>query len=106
MHSPCSSSAVGCGRSTGIDASVCSTSFISVRLAPATARPMGTPRPSVWSDRLVPLLPRSVGLGPVIFPPERRLGHHPIQRLPLPVDADLGIVLPQPRGPELAEDPG
>src|SRR6266550_8953070 len=102
MQSPCGSSSVGWGRSTGIDCSVSSTNFISVRLAPATARPIGTPRPSVWSDRLVPLLARSVGLGPVLFPPERGFGQHPVQRLPVPLDAHLRIIRLQARDPELA----
>src|SRR5436190_24187193 len=102
----CGRSGEGWGRSTGMLARVASTSFMSLRLAPAAASPIGTPRPSVKSERLAPLLPRSVGLGPVLFPPERGFRHRPVHRLPLPVDPDLQVVLDQARPPELAEHPG
>lgn len=39
--------------------------FMSVRLAPEMTVASGTPRPSVSRCRLVPHLPRSVGLAPV-----------------------------------------
>src|SRR5215211_7900022 len=48
-------------------------SLKSLRLAPATTRPSGTPRPSVSRLRFVPRLPRSVGLRPV-FPSDGRSG--------------------------------
>jgi hypothetical protein len=55
---------------------------------------------------LVPLLPRSVGLRPVFFPAQWRLGHRPIHSLPFPVDANLGVELDQPFLPEPTEHPG
>ena len=53
--------------------SVASTSFLSWRLAPSTARPTGTPLASVSRLRLVPSLPRSVGFRPVRSPPSGAL---------------------------------
>src|SRR6266576_613208 len=44
------------------------TSFISWRCAPSIVSPIGTPCPSVSRLRFTPLLPRSVGLGPVFSP--------------------------------------
>src|SRR5262249_26330400 len=72
------------------------------RLAPPTASPTGTPLPPARVLRLAPLLALSVGLGPVFFPPERRLGHAPVHAQPPPVDALQGVVpqeaaLPQPQ---------
>src|SRR2546423_14784431 len=49
------------------------TSFISWRCAPSIVSPIGTPCPSVSTLRLTPLLPRSVGLGPVFSPPKGAL---------------------------------
>src|SRR5438105_12884184 len=81
-------------------------SFISWRLAPAIVRPMGTPCPSVSRLRFTPLLPRSVGLGPVFSPTQWRFGHRPIHREPVPVDpADL-LKLLQSCLPQLEEDSG
>src|SRR5512135_2535872 len=60
---------------------------MSLRLAPATAKPMGTPCPSVSRLRLTPSLPRSVGLGPVFFPAQRRFGHRPVHAQPVPLNA-------------------
>src|SRR6266487_1601070 len=40
---------------------------------------IGTPCPKVRRLRFTPLLPRSVGLGPVFSPAQRGLGHRPIQ---------------------------
>jgi hypothetical protein len=54
--------------------------------------------------RLVPFLARSVGLGPVFFPPEGCLGHGPVHAQPLPVDALEGVVLQQPGLPQHQED--
>jgi hypothetical protein len=82
---------------------VASTNFMAGRWAPATARPRGTPWPAVKGERLVPPLPRSVGLGPVFFPAQRGLGHRPIQRLPFPVQADLDVKRDQPLLPESPE---
>ena len=73
---------------------------LSCVLAPASAR--GTPLPSVRRERFVPDLPRSVGLGPVFSPAERRLDQRSIEALPAPVDALQLIVfsecfLPEPK---------
>ena len=78
---------------------------MSGRLAPSPALPQGMPAPSVSNLRLVPLLARSVGLGPVPVSPQRGLGHGPVPRLPLPVEADGGIVVQQSCLPQLLEDP-
>src|SRR5262245_27103316 len=48
-------------------------SLKSLRFAPSTARPSGTPRPSVRTLRLVPILQRSVGFLPTFFPPKGAL---------------------------------
>ena len=64
---PLGCSAVGSGRGTTTLSRVSRVSFMSCRLAPATAKPTGTPCPSVSRLRLTPALPRSVGLGPVFF---------------------------------------
>src|SRR3954469_12193452 len=84
----CGCSPLGAGRSTGMLARVASTNFMSLRFAPSTTTPMGMPCPSVNRLRLVPLLARSVGLGPVFFPAERRFGHCAVHGLPLPIEAD------------------
>src|SRR5690242_17206463 len=82
----------------------------SLRLAPATHKPTGTPLASTNSERLVPCLLRSVGLGPVFFPRQGRLAHRPIHRKPAPVDAVKNVVLGQPGLPEALKkavlDPG
>src|SRR5215469_5055282 len=80
------------------------TSFISWRLAPSIVRPIGKPCPWVSRLRLTPLLPRSVGLGPVFSPTQRSLGHCPIHREPLPVNATQLIKLVESGLPELEED--
>ena len=59
--------------------------FRSGRLAPATTQPTGTPWPSVSRLRLTPLLARSGGLGPVVFPPERGLRQRPGHAQPAPI---------------------
>src|SRR5215831_19489301 len=82
---------------------VARTNFISCRLAPSTTSPMGTPCPSVSRLRLTPDLPRSVGLRPVFFPPERGLGHRPVHRQPVPVDPAQFIKALHSRLPELEE---
>src|SRR3954465_11058123 len=67
---------------------------------------MGIPRASVTTERLVPSLPRSVGLGPVFFPTQRSLGHRSVGRQPLPVDPDQPVIAQQSLPPELVEPPG
>src|SRR5215467_16082453 len=85
---------------------VARSSFISWRLAPSIAKPIGTPCPSVSRERLTPLLPRSVGLGPVFSPPKRRFGHRPIHTQEAPIDA-LQLVKRFEAGlPELLEHTG
>src|SRR5437868_14630623 len=100
----CGSSTLGTGRSTGILSRVGSTSFMSGRLAPATTPPIGMPWPSVSRLRLVPALARSVGLGPVFFPAQGRFGHHAVQGLPLPFNADPLVKFQQPSPPEILEE--
>src|ERR1039457_692245 len=81
-------------------------SLWSLRFAPSIVRPTGTPAPSVRRLRLVPSLPRSVGLGPVLFPPARSLGHAAVQSKPVPL-YPFGVVVSQETlAPEFVEDPG
>ena len=96
----CGFSRVGSGRSTGILQIVSANILKSFLLALATHRPMGTPLASVRSERLVPLLLRSTGLGPVFFPRQGSLGHRAIHCQPTPVDAVERIILGQPGLPE------
>ena len=74
-QSPWGRSGVGAGRCTGRLSSVARANFMSWRLAPSTASPTGIPRPSVNRLRLTPVLPRSVGLGPVFPPAQGGLGY-------------------------------
>src|SRR5512135_768050 len=67
-------------------------------------RPIGTPCPSVSRLRFTPLLPRSVGLGPVFFPAQWGFGHRPIHREPVPVNPAQLIKLLQSCLPEFEED--
>lgn len=53
----------------GIASTVRSNAIESCRLAPVTVIARGTPRASTTRCRFVPSLPRSVGLGPVSWPP-------------------------------------
>ena len=53
----------------------------------------------------MPVLARSVGLGPVFFPGQGRLGHRPVHRLPAPLDPVLLVVLHEPLLPKPPEDP-
>src|SRR5262245_48713439 len=78
---------------------------MSGRLAPAATTPTGTPWPSVNRLRLTPLLARSVGLGPVFFPPERCLRHRPIHAEPPPVDPLQLLKLFHSRLPQLQKYP-
>src|SRR4051794_18196472 len=104
MHMPCGCSGVGSGRSTGMLSSVSPTLFMSLRLAPSTASPTGTPLASTRRLRLTPFLARSVGFLPVFFPPEGRLGHAPVHTQPGPVDALQAVVLQKAGLPHLEGD--
>src|SRR5580698_5302306 len=84
-----------------MSSSVAAKSFWSCTLAPSTAAPIGTPRPSINTERLTPSLPRSVGFFPVFFPTQRRLVHRPVQTLPLPVDPLQFVVFFQREAPQL-----
>src|SRR5205085_5101316 len=79
-------------------------SLKSLRLAPATAKPTGTPLDSTSNERLVPCLLRSTGLGPVFFPRQGRFGHRPIHGEPTPINAVKGVVLGQPCLPETQKE--
>ena len=85
---------------------VASTILKSLRFAPSTARPIGTPPLSVSTLRLVPSFPRSVGFLPTFFPPKGGFGHRPIHGQPLPVNALQGLVHSQALFPEGQENPG
>src|SRR5438034_8193267 len=67
------------------------------------ATPRGTPAPSVSRLRFVPLLARSVGLGPVFSPTQRRFGHRAVECLPVPLDAVQLLVGQQAACPEFAK---
>src|SRR5258708_21981961 len=84
--------------------SVPATIFMSLRLAPSTARPTGMPAASTNRLRLVPCLARSVGFLPVFFPPEGRLGHAPVHTRPGPVDPFPIIIGSQPPLPHAQKD--
>src|SRR6266498_4061883 len=84
---------------------VCRTSFMSWRLAPSTATPTGTPCPSVSMLRFTPLLPLSVGLGPVFSPAQRCFGHRPVHAQPLPLYTFQFIELLHSPFPQLQEHP-
>src|SRR5262249_25860625 len=101
---PCGCATVGCGRLTTTLSSVDRTSFMSCRLAPSTTSPMGMPCPSVNRLRLTPPLARSVGFGPVFFPPERRFGHRAVHAQPVPVNALQLVKLGYPCLPKFQED--
>src|SRR5258707_10171454 len=104
MHSPCGRSGIGVGLWVAILLSVPATIFMSLRLAPSTARPTGMPAASTNKLRLVPCLARSVGFLPVFFPPEGRLGHAPVHAQPRPVDAFPVIVGQQAGFPHPLKD--
>src|SRR5215468_9512503 len=84
--------------------SVAWTIFMSLRLAPSTASPTGTPLASTSRLRLTPFLARSVGFLPVFFPPEGCLGHAPVHAQPGPVDPLQAVVFEQAGLPHLEED--
>lgn len=52
----------------------------------------------------MPGLARSVGLGPVFFPPEPGLAQPPVGRLPLPLGRPEFVALRDQQGPDLLED--
>ena len=83
---------------------VSATILLSCVLAPQTDSPIGRPFPSVSRLRFVPCLARSVGLGPVFFPPERGLGHRSVHRLPFPVQSMQIIEFLQGFRPQFLED--
>jgi hypothetical protein len=56
--------------------------------------------------RFTPSLARSVGLGPVFFPAERRLRHRAVHCEPRPVDPFELVVLQEAALPELKENAG
>ena len=58
------------------------------------------PCASVNRLRLTPPLPRSVGLGPVFFPAQRRFVQRTVEGHPVEIEAYQVFV------PELGEDPG
>jgi hypothetical protein len=73
------------------------TRFISWRLAPSTASPMGTPCPSVRTLRFTPLFALSVGLDPLFFRPAALFpSHHPGSTTPIPGLATRQTVRPLP----------
>ena len=76
-------------------ARVASSSLVSWTLAPATTRLRGPPSPSTNRLRLLPALPRSVGLGPIASPPgELYPGRSPLLAIPSPHLPALHIPLP------------
>jgi oligopeptide/dipeptide ABC transporter ATP-binding protein len=106
LHRPCGFSSVGWGHLTISLSRVAATRFMSFQLAPSIAMANGTPLALVSKRRLTPLLLRSVGLGPRLFPTQRGLGHRAIPGQPIPVDPLEPIVFRQRLTPEGFEDPG
>src|SRR5260370_7350270 len=84
MQIPWGAAGVGSGLAIGILSRVSSTIFMSLRLAPSTAKPIGIPLASTNWLRLTPPLARSVGFLPVFFPPARPLGHAAVLPPPRP----------------------
>src|SRR5688572_1332182 len=101
---PCGQAHVGRGRLIGMLAIVSRASLKSTTFAPSTASPRGIPADSVSRLRFVPDLARSVGLGPLFFPSQRRLRHRAIHGQPVPVDADEFVVSFQRSHPGLLEN--
>src|SRR5512136_869869 len=85
---------------------VARTNFMSWRLAPSAARPIGPPCPSVNRLRLTPDLARSVGLGPLFSPAQRGFGHRPVHTHPFPVNALQLVKAIHPHLPEFQKHPG
>lgn len=101
-HICCGFSSAGSRRSTTMASGVGSVGFISCRLTPATAKPMGISRPSVSRLRLGPDLHRSVDWDRFLLP-QRGLGYHPVHRLLFPIQADL-IIVPSTPACHILED--
>src|SRR5579859_2685201 len=93
------------GQAAGILSSVSCSNWKSTRLAPATATPRTTPRPSTSKLRFVPCLPRSVGFAPVCFPAERRFRQRPVHRLIGPLNLRQFVIVLQTERPELRKHP-
>ena len=99
-HTICPDTGVGVpprwavGRSTTMASRVASNSLSSCTFAPATTMLKGPPSPSTRRLRLVPALPRSVGLGPIRSP----------QNVPCPW-LRLPPAIPSPRHPTLRTPP-
>src|SRR2546425_2067436 len=73
-------------------------------LAAVIANPIGTPPPSVRTWRLVPDFARSVGLGPVFFPAQRRFVQGGVGRLPRPFQALGRVIVLQQQAPHRLPD--
>jgi hypothetical protein len=73
---------------------------MSFSFAASTARPTGIPLVSVSKLLLTPFLPRSVGLGPLFSPAERRFCHRSIHGHPRPVNPLGLVVLKEPLLPK------
>src|SRR5262249_53495872 len=72
--------------------------------APVIVMAIGTPPPSVRMWRLVPDFARSVGLGPVFSPTERRFVQRSIGRLPRPLQALGRVIVLQEQAPHRFPD--
>src|SRR5436190_10382035 len=80
---PCGCSSVGLGRSTTMFSMVSRTSFMSFRLAPSIAKPIGMPCPSVNKLRFAPFFPGQWGYFPYPHRPEALLSSlHPCWTTP------------------------
>ena len=77
-----------------------------VSIGAGDRQPIGHAAPSVSTLRLTPRLARSVGLGPLFFPPQGGLGHRPIHGLPTPVDPFASVVFHQAHLPQLQKYAG
>src|SRR5208282_6868452 len=82
-----------------------SSSGWSLRLAPSCANPIGTPAPSLRTERFAPLGSIS-GIGSGLRTAQRGLRHRAVGREPRPVDPDDLVVLKQPLTPDLMKDTG
>src|SRR4051812_41431078 len=101
----CGRSSVGSGRSTTMASIVPRSIRRSSTLAPAITSPSGPPSPSVNTDFLVPIFPRSVGFLPTFFPPEPGLPQLRVGTLPLPIHGTQLVALGDEDGPDLFHDP-
>ena len=102
---PCRFFFVGFGRLIGMLLMVSLVILKSLRFAPSTATPIGTPCPSVSRLRFAPCFARSVGFGPLFFPSKGRFCHRSIHRTEAPVDALQFVVSLQASLPEFSEYP-